>query len=357
MSDILRITAFCSAVVGQLPVKDIHANILEFKLLSPFGFWCIILFLLNILIGQSFMVVISLLAPIVSQNDSELNSSILNFMSILNINFVYLVYLLYLSSVPKFLKTCEQLSIYDNRFGIIVQYSKWRILGKIMVLGAWIFEGGISLVSVIANFNMLELNSDLFTSLNKWSLIFGILGSQNIEMQVFYWVAALHFLITRFGTIFATQYIITLSQCLQDRMDIIEKSIVFKAKSPNPKAVIVVVQSKTYKINTETTITQVFALNKVFEMLQGAASRIILAYMSVSTVVVTILIFNTFSTLRQFLNSTNFYTFALLGIAYLIISILKLCWLADSGDSLFQKVSMKERDERKTHENNLYAAN
>jgi succinate dehydrogenase/fumarate reductase cytochrome b subunit len=194
------------------------------------------------------------------------------------------------------------------------------------------------------NFNRIQNDESLLTKFQELSWIFKILDG-NVNWMVLKFASMAHISLCQFGTAFAVQYTLLLTDCLKDRIKTLESSIVY-AGLPNIGKMSTSQFSKYKEFSVRSDAfamsLQVIDLQKYFVALNAATGLIVFVFVSATTASVTVLVFACSSQVNvlDLTQVTERTWLALAILIHLIMSVVKLMWMANAGESLRKTVSL-----------------
>jgi hypothetical protein len=339
----LRFAACTSTVLGQLPLQSLWAPILEFKIISVAGLWCLGVLLLNILCGQASILSLIVQRKTLTSVASEELSETLSFLFIFYSFQVYLLYLVSLLSAPRLLSVLKMTVLFDKEFRTDVRLGLRRIGLKALQTGVWWLECALSVAADDTTLASLEANPALREAYEDSSWIHIILGRNDSSFKAIRWAVGLHLILSEFGAGAGLNYLLILSQCLEDRLDILEEEILKQIKNPvRLTSASIVSREKTSHINlldTEELTRRILGLNYLFKGLREAANFMLFAFMSITTVSVTLFVFCSFAYAERLMQRGGA-IFAVTLVFVLGINVFKLLLLSNCGESLKEKVSL-----------------
>jgi len=344
----LRQMARIGAMCGQFAVKSLKSEIYEFSLFSSWGIWSIILFLYNVLMGQTIFISVTMITPFPKEITTGFSGKIMKFISIYHMLLVYIVYVVFLMSLPKFINTINQLLKFDKKHNKAPEFKFMHFLRAMMFSTDWWVEGILGIISTVRTVNYLgEL--DNFGQLLKWSWAFGTFEYDFETLEIVIKIlTSIHFFICQFGNCFAIQLILALSYisgaCLKNIEDcILERCKVGRYQYQN---VLWVVSDTSKKggqgsafIDTDLILDQIIQLTDVISNLREASNGIILIVTGLTTLSVTMLVYSSFNFLKLW-NHPSHYLIPVSLLLYLIVGVLKLVWLANCGEHMLFRVSI-----------------
>jgi hypothetical protein len=338
----LRFAACTSTVLGQLPLRSLWAPILELKIISVTGVWCLGVLLLNILCAQATILSLVVQRKTLLTVDLEELSETLSFVIIFYNFEMYILYFVSLLSAPRLLSVFKMTVLFDKEFRTDVRLSLRRIGLKALQTGVWWLEGAASLAAADITLAALEVNPALREAYEASSWVHIILGRNESSFRAIRWAAGPHLILSQFGAGAGLNYLLFLSQCLEDRLDILEQEILNHIKNPVRLISVSVVsrQKMSHKLlDTEELTRKIIGLNCLFKGLGEAANFMLFAFMSITTVSVTLFVFCSFAYTEQLVQHGGA-IFAITLVFILGIYIFKLLLLSNCGESLKEKVNL-----------------
>jgi hypothetical protein len=256
---------------------------------------------------------------------------------------MYFLYLVSLLSAPRVLSVFKMTVLFDKEFRTDVRLSLRRIGLKVLQTGVWWLEGALSVASADTTLAALEVNPAHQEAYETSSWIHIILGRNNFSFRALRWAAGPHLILSQFGAGAGLNYLLFLSQCLEDRLDILEQEILKHIKNPVKLTSASIVSREKMRhsnlLDTEELTRKILGLNSLFKELREAANFMLFAFMSITTVSVTLFVFCSFAYAEQLLQHGGA-IFAVTLVFILGISIFKLLLLSNCGESLKEKVSL-----------------
>jgi len=302
--------------------------------------------LVHIPVGQSVIVAAFFIGPI---HDQNFQSTVRKYVGLFHISVTYLYNIVFLQSLPGFLKACKKLIKYDLRFGVKRFFTLRAISLILMFTTAWLVESMLGIFS-IGHYTIyfLQIDPVVMKQFLKYSWLFGEseLGFI-IHTKLSSLLFGFHFFVCHFGGGFALQYIFTLSFAVGQRLVEIEDTLVSAIKShrnahkvgTNKNSNLIRPDSVSIKaIDVENLISQITEVIEYFESFRNASNGVLLVHMSCTFLSVTLLIYCVFSFVG-FWDNEKLFLIAMVQVIYLATGLLKLLWLTSCGESVIRKVS------------------
>jgi hypothetical protein len=343
--------SYVGAILGQLPMKSLNEEVFKFSLLSPWGVWCMMVFLANVIMAQSVYATLIILTPVPTPGTAvftPFDQEAIRFVGISHAIHIQSIYIAFLCSLPKFLITWKKMLSYEGKNGP-TPLGIWKLLFTILFSGIWWGETYLGLSSVQNTLLAIKTEPEGLKNFKEASWVYGKFG---LEIDIDFFVRRLmsaHICICQISNGFAIQYILLMSYWLAQRLSDVEDGIWTGKRVGRGSDSAVVswmglnTKDKRFRnippsIDTDDIISKVSELGEIFKVLRAACSSIVLLAMGTGTICCTILVFCTLSFMR-FWDTGYFFPMAMLLIPYLIINILKLLWLSNCGEYLVERVS------------------
>jgi hypothetical protein len=199
--------------------------------------------------------------------DLEELSETLSFVIIFYNFEMYILYFVSLLSAPRLLSVFKMTVLFDKEFRTDVRLSLRRIGLKALQTGVWWLEGAASLAAADITLAALEVNPALREAYEASSWVHIILGRNESSFRAIRWAAGPHLILSQFGAGAGLNYLLFLSQCLEDRLDILEQEILNHIKNPVRLISVSVVsrQKMSHKLlDTEELTRKIIGLNSLF---------------------------------------------------------------------------------------------
>jgi len=317
----LKFLAALGAVLGHFPVRSLRKGIFQRKFQSTFGVWCLFLMVIQLIGMQNSFLCIAIQTEVFAGSHSifQVGGVLLPGMSYVygNNMAMYLVYVFWLWSLPKFLNTWKSLENYDEKYclrNIRISYPEFLL--KLARTGVFLLE--ISITTAAFKMNVLDIYKH--TSWEKVRDSSWV--ARNFGIQTMSWFVGIHISVCQFSSGLAIQFILELCNGLRQRMDILQQSI----QAPKMSNTI----SQVY--------SQITDLLDIFNMLQEAINLIVLAFLSCGTVLITMYIYIIVVNVSQIESRPDYVYFILYMTLYLGFTVFKVVMLANTGESLQKQV-------------------
>ena len=335
----LKISAYIGAFIGLFPVQNLKSGIHKFNLFQPFGICFMFFIIFNILCSQSSILGAQIQNNILAKFYSALGSQLLGVLSLFYLSGSYFIYFIWILTVSKYIRVWELVTLYDHKYCVNISRNNIFLPNIIVGMLLWI-ESITNAASFTSNMKLLLAHTDNLENFKNGSLILQI-----FNLDIANWLVSLHMTICQFSTSLAIQFIVTFSDVIKRRIDLLQGQIcsfieIETLENPKPK-ILIVSTHKGYEkqwIHIDTIISQIQNLTEIYKSLKRASNLFLLAYLSIAIVLITLYIFLIFSYGKIITENYEFRYFLVYLIVYLVFIIFKIFLLVNSGETLANKV-------------------
>jgi hypothetical protein len=342
-----RFMGYMGAIFGQFPVESLKAEIFQISFFSSWGAWCIFAVLGNIVIAQSVFVAFHLIKHIAVDTFSAFDTRMMSFNGIFHSFKVYIIYVAFLLSLPKFLLVCRKLRLFDRRFDDLTSNNRLRFFLAVLYSSVWWFEAGTSIVYVRTIYRTLTNDPETLLNFKEMSWLLGNKYGFDLHIEfLFNFLISVHICFCQIANGFAIQYILALSYTTAHRLKAVELKILAIAQDQDHESVSPVISEMWRKfgkpkqataLEIDTIISQITSLSDIFSTIRDASGGIILLVMGTSTIGATILVYTCLNFIRLWKEEYIFDT-AIIVFLYLILEALKILWLSNCGEFVMKQV-------------------